>query len=150
MADSTTRREVEDWLRSDWFPERYGQGFERRRVRLSTGGEYQFSAVSEDEQIIAVVSTSAATTSSGNLGVGKLQKIRADMLFLMLLDRDAHRVIVLTEQSMYDQMMKEKDAGRVPQCIEFLLAGIPAELRRKLTAAQRSASAEIRQASINR
>lgn len=143
MADSTIRREVEDWLRSDWLPTTFGQPFERRRVKLSTGGEHQFSAVSEDGQVVAVVSTSGASTSSGNLGSGKLQKIRADMLFLTMLGVCKKRLIVLTEQSMHDQFMKERAAGRVPDSVEFLLAGLPAELRKRLTAAQRDASAEM-------
>jgi len=143
MADSTIRREVEDWILSDWLPERFGQPFERRRVTLSTGGDYQFSAVTEDGQIVGTISTSGARTSSGKLGVGKLQKIRADMLFLTMLGVCEKRLIVMTEQSMYDQLMKEKEAGRVPNSIEFMLAGLPAEFRERLTAAQRDASAEM-------
>jgi len=143
MANSNIRREVEDWIRGDWLPEQFGQTFERRRVALSTGGDYQFSAVSDDDRVVAVVSTSGALTSSGNLGAGKLQKIRADMLFLTMLGVCDKRLIVMTEQSMYDQMMKEKEAGRVPPPIEFMLARLPRELRKRLTAAQRDASAEM-------
>jgi len=150
MSNSTIRNEVEEWLLSDYLPEVFNQPFERRRVNLVTGGDYQFSAVSQDERIVGCISTSEALTSSGKLGVGKLQKIRADMLFLTLLKSCDKRLVVLTEQSMYDRMMKESEAGRVPSSIDFILAEIPAALRTRLAAAQREASDEMRPVATKR
>jgi hypothetical protein len=74
--------------------------------------------------------------------VGKLLKLRSDMLFLLLAREPERRFIILTEQDMYDVCLKEKKGGRVPENIEFKLAEIPEELRKKLNLARENASKE--------
>jgi hypothetical protein len=51
-------------------------------------------------------------TASNKVAVGKMPKIRSDMYFLLLAEAE-RRVVVLTEQSMYDQCLKEVAGGRV-------------------------------------
>jgi hypothetical protein len=144
MADSRVRHDVEEWIRTEWLPKQFGKRFEREKLKLSSGGEFAFAAVSEDRQVVAMISTSQATTSGGKLGVAKLQKIRADMLFLVMLLVCEKRLVILTERSMYEQCMKERESGRTPTNVEFLHAEIPAALRLRLRAAQDDASAEIK------
>ncbi|MBX3362419.1 MAG: hypothetical protein KF912_01300 [Phycisphaeraceae bacterium] len=144
MADSRVRHDVEDWIRTEWLPKQFGKRFEREKLKLSSGGEFAFAAVSEDRQVVAMISTSQATTSGGTLGIGKLQKIRADMLFLVMLLVCEKRLVILTERSMYEQCMKERESGRTPRNVEFLHAEIPDALRVRLRAAQNDASAEVR------
>lgn len=127
------------------MPQKFGQQFRRERLRLSSGGVFDFDAVSADDRIVASISTSGGKTSGGKPGVGKLQKLRADMLFLTMVAADK-RLIVLTERDMYEVCLKEHQGGRVPLGIEFYLAELPAELAATLRDAKEQASREVRPA----
>lgn len=141
MADTRVQLEVEDWVRRNWMPSQYGTRFSRERLRLRSGGVFDFDAVSEDHSIVAAISTSGAKTSSGNHAVGKLLKLRSDMLFLTLVEAQ-RRIIVLTESDMCDLCNREFAAGRVPKEIEFVCADIPVDLRKRLVEGRQKASGE--------
>lgn len=143
MADTRTQVEVEDWVRRHWMHQQFGQQFRRERLQLSAGGVFDFDAVSGDNRIIATISTSSGTTAGGKHPVGKLMKLRADMLFLLMAEAE-RRLIVLTERDMYDLCLKEKQGGRVPREIEFVKAQIPDELAERLRQAKSFASREVR------
>lgn len=142
MANTQTQIEVEDWVRKYWLPVEFGQQFRRERLRLSTGGLFDFDAVSTDNRIVASISTSGGRTSSGKLGAGKLHKLRADMLFLTMVEAD-RRLIILTEQDMYKVCEREKLNRRVPLEIDFYLANLPPELDAKLRVARDLAAREV-------
>ncbi len=141
MADTRIQLEVEDWVRRNWMPTHFGVKFSRERLLLRSGGLFDFDAVSEDRSIVATISTSGSKTAGGKNAVGKILKLRSDMLFLMMVEAK-RRVIVLTEKDMYDQCEKEFAGGRVPREIEFLCALIPEELRTRLVGARLRASGE--------
>jgi len=142
MADTRVQLEVEDWVRKHWMPEAYGKTFRRERLKLRSGGKFDFDAVCDDDQIVATISTSNSLTSGGKHGVGKLMKLRSDMLFLIMAEAK-RRIVVLTEQDMYDRCLAERDGGRVPLEIEFVLAAIPDELRARLKKAKDESSREV-------
>ena len=142
MADTRVQLEVEDWVRANWMRETYGQKFARERVKLRSGGYFDFDAVSGDDTIVASISTSASITSGGKNGVGKMMKIRSDMLFLSMIEAK-RRIIVLTEKDMFDKCILETNGGRVPPEIEFALAVIPDDLREKLKKARDLSSKEV-------
>lgn len=142
MADTRVQLEVEDWVRKNWMPQFFGVKFSRERLTLRSGGVFDFDAVSSDEKIVATVSTSSSKTASGKLGVGKLMKIRSDMLFLLMAPAE-RRIVVLTEKDMFDRCLKEREGGRVPPEIEFVCAEIPEELRSKLVEAKGESSREV-------
>jgi hypothetical protein len=98
--------------------------------------------VSDDDKIVATISTSNSFTAGGKHAVGKLMKLRSDMLFLTMAEAE-RRVIVLTERDMYERCIAEKDGGRVPPEIEFVLAQIPEELRLRLQKAKAASSKEV-------
>src|SRR5205823_9503210 len=133
-ADTRVQLAVEDWVRRNWMREHFGMKFSRERLQLRSGGVFDFDAVSEDHSIVATISTSGAKTSGGKHGVGKILKLRSDMLFLTMVEAK-RRVIVLTEHDMYDQCQKEAEGGRVPTEIEFVCAVLPEEVRARLVAA---------------
>jgi hypothetical protein len=141
MADTRIQLEVEDWVRRNWMLSQYGTRFSRDRLPLKSGGVFDFDAVSEDHSIVATISTSGSKTSGGKNGVGKILKLRSDMLFLTMVEAK-RRVIVLTERDMCDQCEKEFAGGRVPREIEFVCAIIPDDLRRRLIEARIKASSE--------
>jgi hypothetical protein len=142
VANTRVQTEVEDWLRTNWFPKQYGQRFHRERLKLRSGGVFDFDAVSDDGKIVASVSTSAGKTASGKYGVGKMMKIRSDIYFLLLVDAQ-RKVVVFTERDMLDQFKREVDGGRVPSEIEFAFAEIPVELRQRLEQSREKASKEV-------
>jgi len=125
------------------MPEQFGERFHRSRLRLSAGGVFDFDAVSDDEKTAACISTSSGKTARGKHAVGKLMKLRSDILFLHLAEGLDKRLIVLTEPDMHEVCLKEKSGGRVPSDIEFVLAEIPEELRSKLVSARGKASREV-------
>jgi hypothetical protein len=142
MADTRVQLEVEDWVRREWMPQKFGQQFSRDRVRLSPGGVCDFDAVSADRRIVASISTSGAMTAGGKHAVGKMLKIRSDMYFLLLAEAD-RRIVVLTEKDMHDRCIKDAQGGRVPSSIEFVRAEIPLELEARLRASRSTASDEV-------
>jgi hypothetical protein len=142
MADTRAQLEAETWVRSEWLRDRYRQAFRGQKVRLASGGHFNFDAVSEDGLTVATISTGGASTASGARAVGKLLKIRSDMFFLMLADARV-RLVVLTERDMYDLCEGERKRGRVPKAIEFLHAPLPADLAARVQIARRVASQEV-------
>ena len=84
MADTRVQLEVEDWVREKWMPGKFGCDFHRRRLALTSGGVFDFDAVSPDRRITACISTSGGKTASGQHAVGRLLKLRSDILFLLL------------------------------------------------------------------
>lgn len=148
MADTRVQVEVEDWVRENWMRERFRQDFYRNRIKLLSGGVFDFDAVNVDKSIVASISTSGSKTSGGKHAVGKMMKLRSDMLFLLLAEAPTKIYIVLTEESMYAACLKEKAGGRTPQEIEFLWAKIPAELESRLVKARAMASKEVSSATL--
>lgn len=122
--------------------EEFGQKFHRERLPLRSGGKFDFDAVSSDEKIIATISTSSSLTSGGKHGIGKMMKLRSDMLFLIMAAAE-RRIVILTEQDMYKKCLAEAKGGRVPPEVEFVLATIPEELRERLEKAKAKSSAEV-------
>jgi hypothetical protein len=144
MADTSTQREVEDWIRKSWLTSKYSQDFKQKKLKLTSGGLFEFDAVNIDESIVANISTSSAKTSGGNVGSAKLQKIRADAYFLLLLPGTVQRkLLVFTEQDMVTLCKKEQSKGRIPDSIEIILVDLPEKIREKLDGAKRIASDEM-------
>ncbi len=141
MADTRVQLEVEDWVRQQWMPQHFGMNFYRERLKIRSGGVFDFDAVSGDKSIVATISTSGAKTSGGKHAVGKILKIRSDMLFLTMVEAK-QRVVVLTENDMYEQCLKETEGGRVPPEIEFVYAPLPEDRNVRLVAARQKASVE--------
>ena len=143
MADTSTQKKVGEWVRREWMPLQYGQQFSRDQVYLTSGGVFHFDAVSADRKIVAAISTSGSTTASGKHAVGKMNKIRSDMYFL-LLTRAQHTLVLLTERDMYERWIKEQvEKRRVPSSIKFEHVEIPARLNRELRLSRQTASLEV-------
>ncbi|MGA2266064.1 MAG: hypothetical protein ABSH10_06490 [Phycisphaerae bacterium] len=141
MADTRDQLEAENWVRNEWMPSQYGQKFSKKKVPLTSGGVFEFDAVSDDGTILAAISTSEGTTSSGRRASGKVKKIYSDIYFL-LLTKDKRRIIIFTEQSMHERFQKEKTRGRVDHTIEFVCAELPETLINKLRVSRKVASQE--------
>jgi hypothetical protein len=142
MADTRCQLECEDWVRREWMPKYFGQSFYRERVPLNTGAVFDFDAVSADKTIVASISTSGARTARGKHAVGKLMKLRSDMLFLLMSDAP-RKVIILCERDMFELCQREHISGRAPKEIEFIHAPLPELLASKLLTARKLGSDEV-------
>ena len=142
MSNTRIQIQVEEWIREKWLPEKYNQKFSSEKLELNTGGYFLFDAVSADTTIVVNISTSNSRTYSGKNASAKIQKLRSDMLFLIMVSARI-RVIALSEKDMYDLCMKEKNSGRVPNEINFVLVEIPDDLRCQLEISKNAASLEV-------
>jgi len=144
MADTKAQTEAEKWIREAYLPEKYGQLFRQKNLDLRAGGQFKFDAVSGDGTIVGVISTSAGKTSSGNLATAKLQKIRSDMLWFYMLERQPdRRLLIFSEQSMIDLINEEKKKGRFPPEFELIKVALPPDLATKVAESRRVASEEV-------
>ncbi len=143
MANTTIQGKVEKWVRDEWMPVHFGLPFHKARLQLSSGGFFEFDAVSADKAIVASISTSTGVTSGGKYPVGKVHKLRADILFLTLAPAK-RRIMILTEADMHAICRKEAQNGRLPKEIEFVLADVPRPLAAEVKAARDQCSVEVR------
>jgi hypothetical protein len=143
MADTRVQLEIEDWIREHWMAKSFGQAFYRNRLKLSSGGVFDFDAVSEDKTVAACISTSGGKTSRGNAAVGKLLKIRSDILFLYLATGLKRKLVILTEYDMHKVCQKEKIGGRMPPEIELHHVALPNDLQKRLLIARAAAAREM-------
>ncbi len=113
------------------------------KVRLSTGGDHEFDAVSDDCLTISTIETGKPRTAKGKPAIAKTHKIRTGIYFLLLTDAK-RRIVTLTDRSMYDWWIKEQTAMfRVPASIEFLYVELPNDLQTTLAESQERASQEM-------
>jgi hypothetical protein len=142
MANSTAQLAAESWVRDVWLPKKYGQPFWEKRLRLIEGDKFEFDAVSDDNSIIVNISTSSAITAGQKYPAGKVQKLRADILFMMMAT-GKRKLLVLTEQDMFELCQKEKRNGRIPAEIDFVYAELPTAITTLLIKAKTMASKEV-------
>lgn len=138
MANTRVQLEVEAWVREYWMPKEYGHHFQKKRVRLTSGGLFEFDAVSEDGSIIASVATSKKKGASGKNAIGSILKFCCDMFYMLLVDTK-RRIQILTEQDMFEYWKKEVDGCRVPASIKFVHVDLPVDLDARLKCARKKA-----------
>ncbi|MFI5252397.1 MAG: hypothetical protein ACHQQQ_08210 [Bacteroidota bacterium] len=144
MANTNAHVEAEKWIREIELSRRYGQPFRARNLLLRSRGEFKFDAVSDDQKIVAVISTSAGITRKGSQATAKLQKIRSDVYwFFMLEHQPERRLLVFTEQTMIDLINGEKKKGRFPSDFEIVKVELPNDLAQKVLNSQLEASREV-------
>jgi len=117
--------------------------FCENELKLIWGGYFKFDAVSDDQQIVGNISTSAGRTARGKPAIGKYHKIKSDILYLLNVENANRRLLIFTEQSMLDYFAKEQNVGRLPSNIELILVELPLDLRKQLEEARKIASKEV-------
>jgi hypothetical protein len=88
VVNTSVQGKVEQWLRSSWSPWEFGQAFEEKTVRLTSGGQYKCDAVSQDEKMLVAICTSGKTTASGNQAAGSIKNVRSDRQLLSVAEGD--------------------------------------------------------------
>jgi hypothetical protein len=143
MADTSVQSDVAHWICDTFLPKHFGQPFSRRRMPLITGGSHSFAGVSEDSLTVGTICTGSAARASGGLAVGKLNKVRADLYFL-LLSVCERRFIAVTQPVMHELLrMEQEQYKRIPADVEIIHVELPPELQERLAAAQKEASLEV-------
>lgn len=133
MADSTiATKDVENWIRNEFLPKKYHQAFAKRKLGVQSGAEIEFDAVSEDGNIICIISTSPGKSADGKTDTDVLAKIRERTLWAVSLNEKPETIVFLyTDKSMGELLKEEKGNGRFPKQIKTLLIKLPAELEGK-------------------
>lgn len=129
MNNSNAHVDAEKWIREVELPKQFNQKFLQKSLMLKSGGNYKFNAVSEDDNIIAVISTLPGETPNGKVEEANLQKIRSEIYWVLMIEQRFEKILlVLTEQSMVNLIKKEKKKDRFPKEIEILRVKLPKEL----------------------
>jgi hypothetical protein len=142
MASSHTQAKCEAWIVETWLPQRFGQRFSKKKLKMQGRGRFEFDAASEDGAIVGNISTATAHTHRGKVAAGKKSKIRADCLMLSLVDAKT-KLLLLTESCMVDLATDELKQGRLPLDISILHVELPDELKQALILARAIASEEV-------
>lgn len=143
MADTSVQGEIARWICVNLLPARFGKEFSRQRARLICGGDHSFAAVSEDRAIVGTICTGSAARTGGGLAVGKLNKVRADLYFLLLAVCE-RRFVAVTQPIMFELLRIEQEQyHRIPSDVELIHVQLPADMQQRLERAQREASLEV-------
>lgn len=144
MADTKAQIEAEKWIRETYLPNKYGQTFREKNLDLRSKGQFKFDAVSDDNETVVVISTSAGLTASGKLATAKLMKIRSGAFWFLMLERSPkNKFMIFTKQSMIDIVNDEKRKGRFPEDFEIIKVDLPPDLAAKILLAQKAAADEV-------
>ena len=144
MANTLAQKKAELWIVGHFLPKLFkGILFKEKKVKLTWGGSFAFDAVSEDQGIIGLVSTSAAKTSGGKQATAKIQKLKCDTLFLTNVSVPCRKLLVFSEKSMLQHFQKDVEQGRFPGDIELVHAELPTEIQAEVVAARLEAQREV-------
>ncbi len=130
MVNSTiATKDVENWIRSEFLPQKYNQAFAKRKLGVQSGAEIEFDAVSEDDTIVCIISTSPGKTADGKADTDVLAKIREKTLWTISLNEKPETIaFAYTDKSMGELLKEEKGNGRFPKHIKTLLVKLPAKI----------------------
>ena len=143
MADSSVQLSIERHICKVDLPNEYFQSFEKKRLPLAWGALFEFDAVSADETIVAVISTSKRMTSGGKHGTGKTHKVLLDLAFLFGTECDI-RLGVFTEECMWRWAQSQQVKGRIAPNIKLKLIQLSDSHRLSLEESRLIASNEVR------
>ena len=133
MTDTTATAEAIKWIREAYLPKEFGQSFRPKKLLLQSRGNATFEAVSDDEEIVTMISTSSGLQANGKVDAEALMKVRSDALKILWLEHTpAKRFIVLTNPSMGRVIREEIKKGRFPKEMELLKVKLPAAIEAKL------------------
>jgi hypothetical protein len=145
MANSTTAtKDIENWIRNEFLQEKYHQVFSKRKLGVQSGAQIEFDAVSEEGNIVCIISTSIGKTADGKPDADVLGKIREKALWAISLNEKPETIMfAFTDKSMVELIKQEKENGRFPKHIKTLLVKLPSDLEKKLADMKKKAVKEV-------
>jgi hypothetical protein len=142
MADTSyLGREVEDAVRLIIGRE-FGVEFSKQKVRLLTGGQFCFDAVSRDGKIVVSIKSSRGMTRGGKRTTGATKSAIADLYYLKLVQ--ARRRILVTTNRQFFELFSRDMRGRLAPGLEIKHVPLPVALESKVRSALAKASLEQR------
>jgi hypothetical protein len=136
------KNDIENWCRN-WLAQQFpGNHFSKQNLKLVTGGNHEFDAVSNDKSIVAGITTRSWKTQGGNLPSGKFDGLYTELYFLNLVDAKI-KFLILTNKEMYDDFTR-RSQGKVANGIEIKFCQLPLEKSVKVDSVQGIASRELR------
>jgi hypothetical protein len=120
--------------------EQYQTSFHRRGMRLQTGGEHEFGAVSDNGRIIASIKTASPSDPGGRDPAGKIVNCFAELYFLSLV-RARRRLLVLTSVE-FCELFRTLAWGKVAAGIEIVHIPLSAGVQARVSAVQQAAGNE--------
>jgi hypothetical protein len=142
---SLLRSAVEDYVRKE-LRSRHGLEFSPRFLKLRTGGQHEFDAVSSDGNVIASVKSASGLTAAGNVPDGKIKNCIAELYYLSLVGAPI-RILVLTTPAFYE-IFTRKMTGAIANGVEVKCIPLPPELQLRVDEVVRTASKEVSPAVI--
>jgi hypothetical protein len=141
MTTTNPHTEAVQWIREVFLPKKFGQKFQKKNLGLQSRGQTEFHAVSEDEEVVAQICTSASHTSTGKVDTEALMKVRSDALKILWLEHTpAKRFIIFTDSSMIRVIREEIKKGHFPKEMEILRVDLPAALAAKIDEEQKKSA----------
>jgi hypothetical protein len=131
---------VEDEVRHR-LSEQYQTSFHRTKLRLQTGGEHEFDAVSDNSRIVASIKAAAAPGSGVRDPSGKVVNCFAELYFLSLV-RARRRLLVLTSPR-FHELFAALAQGKVAPGVEIVHIPLSAEVQARVAAVQKAAGDEV-------
>lgn len=131
---------VGDYVRRE-LEVRYSVPFHRRDLQLAPGGTHEFSAVSDDDRIVASVKYSSGLTSGGRSPAAKIQGGVAELYFLSLVN--AHRKLLVLTTPEFHTLFIARMNDKIAAGIDVVLIPLPADFQEQVAAIQQVASAEM-------
>lgn len=130
MADLTiATKDVETWIRNELLPKKYNQTFAKRKLGVQSGAQIEFDAVSEDGNIVCIISTSRGMSTDGKPDADVLAIVREKILWTVSLNEKSETIVfAYTEKSMGELLKEEKRNGRFPNHIKLLPVKLPVDL----------------------
>jgi hypothetical protein len=133
MTTQNAHTEAVQWILEVFLPKQYGKSFRPKKLLLQSRGNASFEAVSDDEEIVAMISTSSGLLANGKVDTGALMKIRSDALKILWLEHTpSKRFIILTNPSMSRVIREEIKKGHFPKETELLRVKLPAAIEAKI------------------
>jgi len=128
-------------VRDYWLTNKYPKKrFSKQTLKLRTGGNHEFDAVSQDNSIIAGIKTNSAKTSGGNPPSGKYAVLFQELYFLSLVQAP-EKLLVLTNEDMY-KAFQNNSSGKIAKGIKIVFCPLPQNIKEKVAMVQAGASEE--------
>ena len=132
------------WILEVFLPKQYGQSFGPKKLLLQSRGSASFEAVSNDEEIVAMISTSSGLQANGKVDTDALMKVRSDALKILWLEHTpAKRFIILTNPLMGRVIREEIKKGHFPKEVEIVRVKLPAALEAQVEKSRQDNSRDI-------
>lgn len=145
VADTNfIKTEVEPFVREQ-LSQAYNRVFkaEATKLKLTTNGEHEFDAVSQDGAVVASIKSHSGKTKSGRIASGGVLACIAELYYLSLLEAE-QRILVLTDEAMYSHLTKsivEKQRLAPGVRIEFIR--LSEQLQERMASFKPLAQAEV-------